>query len=109
MYYKSRKLQYARSRIVKQLKAMGWQERPCREPFRPNDGVNMMASYKSPRICDGLSEFELCLKKFNTGEAYWWTESEALELAHLAWRCHLDNPNNHHPLDTYSPSSRHDK
>lgn len=99
MYYKSRKLQSARQRITEQLKALGWQERECRQRFKPNDRVEMMASYNSPHICDEYFEFENSLKKFNTGEAYWRCEIQSHQLAHLAWRCHEDNPNNHHPMD----------
>lgn len=102
MYYKSRKLQSARQRITEQLQALGWQERECRQTYRPNDRVELMASYDSPHVSNSLFEFERCLKKFNTGEAYWRTETLAMQLSHLAWRCHEDNPNNHHWIDTYT-------
>lgn len=52
MYYKSRKLQSARQRITEQLKDLGWQERECRQTYKPNDRVELMASYNSPHICD---------------------------------------------------------
>lgn len=98
MYYKFRKMQSARKRITEQLKALGWQERECEPNCKPNDRVELRASYLSPHISNGFFEFENCLKKFNTGEAYWRTETLGLQLSHLAWRCHEDNPNNHHWL-----------
>ncbi|GEM_PF-4045021 len=98
MYYKSRKLAAARKRMKEELVALGWTEHECR--YKANGTFDIRVEYKTPHIDNNFFWFENCLKKINTGEAYWALESYALQLEHLAWRCNDDNPNNHNYLDT---------
>lgn len=95
MYYGNRKLWAARKRMREQIEASGWIRRESRHPA--TNKISMMAKYHSPRI--DTWHLENCLKKFNTGEAYYRTETNAMELAHVAWQCNKDNPNNKYPIE----------
>lgn len=89
----------ARRRIRQQLLRMGWVKHAC--PYPVNNKVEKMAEYRSPHVFDSFFWFENCLKKINpTGEVYFALEMRCSEMWHLTWRCNLNNPNNHHPLDT---------
>lgn len=101
MYYKSRKLHTVRERLTEQLEALGWQPYQLRNYYKPNGRQDISPTLFTPQIIDDFLEFETRLKKINTGEAYWRTETNGQRMLHLAWRCRADNPNNHHPLDTF--------
>lgn len=88
MYTTNKKLSAARQRIKTELIALGWSEHTI-EPF------------SSPTADAHDFWMENCLKEINKGgEAFYALETYALRLPHLAWRCNLNNPNNHNPMDT---------
>ena len=89
----------ARRRIRQQLLRMGWAKHKC--PYTANKKEEKMAEYQSPHIFNSFFWFENSLKKINPkGEVYYALEMRCLTMSHLAWRCHLNNPNNRYPLDT---------
>ena len=86
-------------RIRQQLLRMGWAKHKC--PYTANKKEDEMAEYRSPHIFNSFFWFENSLKKINpTGEVYYALEMRCATMGHLAWRCNLKNPNNHHPVDT---------
>jgi len=87
MYTTNKKLSAARKRIKEELIQLGWSEHPIRPCTSP---------------CVDANDFwmEECLKKINTGEAYYALETYALRLSHLPWRCRIRNYLNPYPLDT---------
>ena len=99
MHYKNHDTDAAHRRMREQLLRMGWTKHKC--PYPANGKVELMAAYHSPHIHNSFFWFENCLKKINpTGEVYYALEMRCSEMEHLSWRCNLNNPNNHHPLDT---------
>ena len=99
MHYKNHDTDAAHRRMREQLLRMGWTKYKC--PYPANGKVELMAAYHSPHIHNSFFWFEDCLKKINpTGEVYYALEMRCSEMEHLSWRCNLNNPNNHHPLDT---------
>ena len=99
MHYKNHDTDAAHGRMREQLLRMGWTKHKC--PYPANGKVELMAAYHSPHIHNSFFWFENCLKKINpTGEVYYALEMRCSEMEHLSWRCNLNNPNNHHPLDT---------
>ena len=99
MHYKNHDTDAAHRRMREQLLRMGWTKHKC--PYPANGKVELMAAYHSPHIHNCFFWFENCLKKINpTGEVYYALEMRCSEMEHLSWRCNLNNPNNHHPLDT---------
>lgn len=99
MYYKSRKLATLRKRIIAELEDLGWQRHQCPDPV--DGALDIHAKYKSPHIDTHTFWYEKCLKRINTGEAYYALENRALELEHVSWRCDFSNPNNKRPIDTF--------
>lgn len=95
MYYGNRKLWAARKRMRELIDASGWRRMDSYHPA--TNKISMMAKYHSPRV--NTWELEDSLKEFNTGEAYWRTETDAMQLEHISWRCNKDNPNNKYPID----------
>ena len=95
----TKRITNARHRIRQQLLRMGWAKHKC--PYTANKKEEKMAEYQSPHIFNSFFWFENSLKKINpTGEVYYALEMRCLTMSHLAWRCHLNNPNNRYPLDT---------
>ena len=99
MHYKNHDTDAAHRPMREQLLRMGWTKHKC--PYPASGKVELMAAYHSPHIHNCFFWFENCLKKINpTGEVYYALEMRCSEMEHLSWRCNLNNPNNHHPLDT---------